>query len=391
MRERRARRFGRRRGDRALLIGASLVIFVGVAIYTQSCDSNGPSKPDPVVVSIPSPQQTSPAAVTPQPAGGDPDGGGGPGPTSVDCNAAGICTFTTTIPHHVHAACTQPLQTNDWGSWNAVIKTGDTVSVYDICDAVKIGIDLCEGGETKVQVDFFAGAGEFIGAWGLTPGHKLVYAPNEQYCECEPGEWEIVKKGEPEEGDVVDCGLTEIDPPSLITQAPCFECFEITTDVTESNGCEQRESVITEIDQREVECQCEETWVEEQEPEVVVGEWGECVLGERSRTVTSIWYEVNSCTEERRESRRTEETETEECAVPGLCYYKISGVPEVIKEFICEQPQGFPFFGGGGHWINFTGSKLDNHCEIQVPGISQNNFNLTPGQSDPNCLRKQDD
>jgi len=395
------KKFGRRKSDRAILVVAITGMLGLYMTYTQSCDgSKSPTMPDPVVVSTPAPQQVTPVVITPEPS---PDPGGGPGPTSVVCDAAGTCTFTTTIPHHVSAVCTSPLHTNDWGSWNAVVKTGDTVSVYSICDPVKIGVDLCEGGERKVQVDFTAGQGEHIGHWGLG-GQKLVYAPDEQYCECEPGEWEIIKRGEPEEGDVVEC--SQIDLPSLLIQAPCFECFEISTTVTKSNGCEEREWIITEIDQREVECPCEEEWIP-QEPVIEEGAFGDCTAtGEdengrptctRTQSISTTTCEVNSCTQEERcETIVTANSEPCECETEGLCYYRVS-CGEQEEDFVAfnrecdDQAQQSICEGEEGIWLNFDGGALDNHCQFDPPGISHDDFQLTPGQSDTTCLNKNDD
>lgn len=135
---------------------------------------------------------------------------------------------------------------------------------------------------------------------------------------------------------------------------------------------------------------CVETWIE-QSPTITTSEWSSCVLGEQSRTIRTVILELNSCTQETRVKSDTMRTEKRDCQTPGLCYYKVSGGNETFKRFVCEASKGFPFFGGGGHWINFDGSKLDNHCEIGFPGISQNNFQLTPGQSAPGCLNKNDD
>lgn len=310
-----------------------------------------------------------------------------PGPTSVNCQG-GVCTFTSTGPHWISAACTAVLQTNDWGRWRKIVNTGDSVTPYDICDPVKIGIDLCEGGSVSVQIDFTAGQGEHIGHL-IT---KLTYAPNEEYCECEPTDWEIISRGEPTEGEVVECPL---DVEVRNGQDKCYECYELITPVVESNGCEKRDNKVTSIKKREIECPCEETWLPDEEYTFDhYGEWSECNLGIRTRDVFGVLYETNSCTQERRvkaDSEKVIDTEREECATPGLCYYKVSGQGgEVGHKIKCELTFSFQSFTLGT-WINFEGEKLDNHCQYPVPGIINRSFNLTPGQSDPSCLNKNDD
>lgn len=138
---------------------------------------------------------------------------------------------------------------------------------------------------------------------------------------------------------------------------------------------------------RSAACPCVEQWVE-QPPIITTSEWSTCVLGTQTRTVRTLINEVNSCNQQTRVKSDTTITQTQDCQTPGHCYYKISGGNEVYKQAHCEAAPGFPLFGGGGSWINFQGSKLDNHCDIPFPGISQIDFQLTPGQSAPGCLDK---
>ena len=145
-------------------------------------------------------------------------------------------------------------------------------------------------------------------------------------------------------------------------------------------------------------CDEEGSWVA-QEPTYEYGEWGEC--GEnleastgnhnpppscsRSRTVTVVVYEVNSCTQERREKSRESRQESEPCEcppppTPDYCYYNISGSP-VFKFSFCTVT--------GGEWGNWNGQQ--NHCRYEFPGISSVFAQLTPGQSESGCLSKHDD
>lgn len=137
------------------------------------------------------------------------------------------------------------------------------------------------------------------------------------------------------------------------------------------------------------------TW-EEQQPEVSYGEWGACTPGleastggggsscSRSRLVTVIVYEVNTCTKERREKSRETRSESESCECPA-CYYTVSG-NIFTRAFRCEAP---PFLGGaGGDWGNWFNQP--NHCKVPYDGVSRSDFNLVPGQSVPGCLTKND-
>ena len=82
-----------------------------------------------------------------------------------------------------------------------------------------------------------------------------------------------------------------------------------------------------------------------------------------------------------------------ETPAAGFCFYKISGGNETAKQSKCESTLcGNP--PALGVWLNFDDGShnvLDNHCKYTVPGISNDKFQLTPGQSDPSCLSKNDD
>ena len=139
----------------------------------------------------------------------------------------------------------------------------------------------------------------------------------------------------------------------------------------------------------------EPTW-EELEPQVIYGEWGACEPGvsvstggdgencSRSRTVTVIVNEVNSCTKEVREKSRETREESEPCECPA-CYYTVSG-NIFTREFRCEAP--WYLGGAGGDWGNWFGQP--NHCKVAYDGVSRSDFNLVPGQSAPGCLNKND-
>ena len=61
----------------------------------------------------------------------------------------------------------------------------------------------------------------------------------------------------------------------------------------------------------------------------------------------------------------------------GACIYEVAGRKDQ-KQSVCE--------GLGGTFSAHDGS---DHCVFAFPGISNNQLNLAPGLSDPDCLRKQ--
>ncbi len=68
-----------------------------------------------------------------------------------------------------------------------------------------------------------------------------------------------------------------------------------------------------------------------------------------------------------------------DCPEPDACIYEYGG-PPADKEALCLALTDNSFWSDGSQ-----------HCVIPLPGISADKWNLTPGQSHPECLRKQDD
>jgi len=151
------------------------------------------------------------------------------------------------------------------------------------------------------------------------------------------------------------------------------------------------------------------TWVE-QEPEVTYGEWSSCVLspqvddlseatgthpqlcsGTKTRTKRTVIKEKNTCSGEYRVKSDVTTEETTSCETtcptpppPEFCYYRVSGFGgDFFHAIKCVQR--------GGQWINFGPQNLQNHCKFVEPGISDDDFQLNPGQSGDNCLNKNDD
>jgi hypothetical protein len=66
-----------------------------------------------------------------------------------------------------------------------------------------------------------------------------------------------------------------------------------------------------------------------------------------------------------------------ECPL-GLCFYEIRGAEEGTEGEVCEDAQG--------NWMRW-GPSEKVQCVLDVPGILRSDFRLTPGQSDPACLK----
>lgn len=208
-------------------------------------------------------------------------------------------------------------------------------------------------------------------------------------CRTKPcvEKWTVDEKPEVNYGKWSECA---IDQGESITQT-CSKSRTVTTIYYETNSCTQERRVArkSETTEKEAcECPCIEKWTEVKEPKIITGDWSECVLGERTRTDIWIYYEISSCTEETRELRRKEKKYTEECQTPGHCYYKINSGKDCSDS---GEPAHQAFCEAAGYtWINFTGSKLDNHCDVPFPGIANKCYELTKGQSADGCLKKKD-
>lgn len=100
---------------------------------------------------------------------------------------------------------------------------------------------------------------------------------------------------------------------------------------------------------------------------------GECE--DRVEVTITEWTDL--CTQETRQER-TEEPAPEEC-VPEECIYEYGGQHD-DKAGECEALANNAFWSDGSQ-----------HCVVPLPGVAQSPWNLTPGQSHPECLRKQDE
>jgi hypothetical protein len=165
------------------------------------------------------------------------------------------------------------------------------------------------------------------------------------------------------------------------------------------NSCTQQETSSQAVTTETQECECEEgnpAGLKDYSSAIWSGvvEQGACVYGPPQLTPsidtvagchengTQGWSIDYTCEED--DEGVINVCRSAECPPPPLCYYKVSGFGGEIGHAIkCG------LFGGT--WLNFDDSNvLDNHCRFPLPGISNDGFQLTPGQSHPACLNKND-
>ena len=382
------------------------------ALIVVACNDPGPTSP--TTSRVPA---TVPGAAAPARAPAAPEATPQPElPLSVSCNkATGICTFGTDKPRPVSAVCTAPGQHNDWGAWSAVVNDGDTVNALDICDPSKIpGVDeeRCVPLTQGVQIDF-QGMGRHIGHLG--PLWLMTFPANLSEKECEDCEETNEPKTIPQEPvweDQIRRGACEPEvlpwPTEVTANRVAPACHLVgSQDIVVDWLCREDGKRTLNLC-KNVPCPCVEEWIAE-EPIETPGEWGDCGEldardgCERERTVHVVLYEVNSCTEERRIKREGDRTEREACDCPvvGLCYYRVScgeqspiatstrECTDQAQQSICEAAVGLA--GDNGIWRNFGDAQLLNHCQFNLLGYSDNDFQLNPGQSHQDCVNKNDD
>lgn len=422
-------------------VGLSAAALVTGFVIVACNNDDSPTQPTVAATAVPPPAATTNS-------GGETQPTVTPSPTPkpelplwVSCDpATGICKFGTDKPRPVSAKCTKPAETDPfYGTWSAVINDGDTVDVRDICN--KIEAEDCAPKTVPVQVDF-QGMGRHLGHLG--PLYQLTFPQKLSPEECEEcKEWKEPKIST-ECGDYGEChpilaALTEVAPAceqertcvetstwnckdpdireyteSEPCDCPCIEggpypglplwmdannplegqCEEeippLEPGVQTLNGEPEKNCHINGTQRikydcqdpetrflcKNVECPCVEEWIE-QEPVITTGDciWNEDRQGcfEAVRTVIT---EINSCTQEER--TKSDTTEYEECACEGECYYNVSGASEAESEATCLS-QG----GGDAAWNAGT-----QQCVIPVPGVCHEDFQLTPGQSHPACLKR---
>lgn len=253
-------------------------------------------------------------------------------------------------------------------------------------------------------------------------------------CECVPGKSVTVSEDDPVWGD---WGICEAITNSEET---CYECRTGTQTIHLTDGCKEWTEVKEVRDKREVECQCEEGGPYEGDPifseEILEGQcdFPNDFACHRDGTRTDTYdcsdpvevpvcqptscpcdpekivhrvevgcepidegLDPNKCWRCFNETNECGDVEIvpEEISCPSLgdCFYRVScgdqesftlsgNCEDQQQKLICENQ--------GGEWLNFITGVLHNHCAFSLPGISHNDFQLTPGQSDPECLDKND-
>lgn len=141
-------------------------------------------------------------------------------------------------------------------------------------------------------------------------------------------------------------------------------------------------------------CKPSERW-EEIERSEVTGEFGECELLQScvkekcyECAVTTITItESNGCETRTRTETRNEKQEVK-CEDPdepeGQCYYEVSG-SSWKKKKKCEDAGGEYLDVDPKLWV------INMQCVFDYPGISDRDFQLTPGQSAEGCKSKHED
>jgi hypothetical protein len=364
----------------AALSSAALIVFV-IASCGDDATPTGPT---------PAPTATPAGTITMSPKAPEPATTPTPGvPISVSCSkATGVCTFETDHARPVHIVCTPPLQQwvkdspSDWGEMTVVVNDGDSVQANDACN--KIPANDCSPRTVKPQIDLHS-AGRHIGHNGPTITIPQKLDPKE--CEeCEP-EWTA------DEPDYGEC-LPIVGADSVIENG--HTCERSATTIYR-NQCDERtrESTTTEP----CECPCVEPQEIPQVPQAAV--WEEEILEGRCEVEVDPIPTISTrldchqigtqlivldyqCSED--ETKTRELCRNVACPPPAAryCFYNISGQP---KEFTCEHKLGGnPLrFGEWGRWPDGPPS---DHCRFTVPGIFSDlfrQFQLTPGQSDPDC------
>jgi hypothetical protein len=392
-------------------------------------------------VTGPSTTTTAPQSVVPAPPAtpttptvvASPEPGGGPGPVSVSCDTGTQCFFSNAAKaaRGVTAVCTTIGQHNDWGSWSGSVPPGNrtlSVDIYDICDPVKIGIDLCKGGEQKVQVDFNNGA-EHIGHWGLG-GQVLKWEANKEYCEpeCEypyagtlPGEEQarltFIAKNDVDnlyvwriQNNTTLDYITVKGPGTNITfyvphgtigfftldyavaGLSIYDCEGHRLHGTASSN-ETTKHFCEFATLREAECPC----VEEGPTTVATGSavWDIHILdGQCAQEVDPLPYVQASTV-----SLDCHQDGTQSIESDYTCKDPVQGTRTLCRNISCDVHFGECYYNHEGKkgkeeceaQPGFVSWNSDNHlCQLAFPGISDSKYQLNPGQSDPDCLDKHD-
>lgn len=388
------RSIGRRKADKyrvlaGILLGAVLTSY---AMYVQSCGGGSST----TVTGKTSDSQDTASASAPVPT---------PAPTATPRLIA--------LPPGAHEG-----REVSWGSFSSgtIKNTSDQKQHYDFCakrpDLSNIKTGSADvGAGASFAFDLGVGCNQtditqngcgptFLpieAAWYGLDGRYVNTATQVDWKACYPDcrpEWR-----ELEEVRIVG-EWTDFVPessPASVTQV-CYKWQRRLVIRREQNSCDQtvRDKGEAYYETRKVEIECPCVNVQTTRTVTTYGTWtnvvGQC--GTRKKTVTT--YTLNSCTHQETSTETTSE-ETKDCP---LCYYRVScGVSQSTGDHSCtdqaQQTICQTTIGGvppkAGIWRNFGPQNLQNHCQFVVPGVSLDNFQLNPGQSDKACFNKKDD
>lgn len=140
-----------------------------------------------------------------------------------------------------------PAGQQDYFTLNFEVPGGGSLVTPSAQEAFDQNYESCEPVDLEVQCDYR----------GLKGGHiagrfeSVSFEGNEEFCECEAGEWEDLSDTGWVEDYVVDCpdGFSVSNG-----QNTCVECFQESRTKIQTNGCEDRSQTRTRTNRRRVEC-----------------------------------------------------------------------------------------------------------------------------------------
>lgn len=412
------------------------LLFVAAALAVVACNE-GRETESPVAPAVTFQPEVNQGQAAPQAEPPEDDASGGRG-ISAEFDAAWTLTTTSTNRHanHGYVCMTDGFKGPGVGRypWS---NPGTTTSAPSVkatpFDLGAVDIDWKKGEcerQVVLQLDAYGGdscSGHILAV--VYPSERTVRTIKNPECEqCDPGEWEPI--GEPVvvlDGQWGSCDV------QAATSGGCHECKEVTYQQTFSNGCEEEVRTWGKVERREVECgpSCEDfdpeitvEWnIIEQEAEggvlaaghhcnaiysgIVITpsicappfdidpELPHLVPAGTSQLFTFTWAGTYEPADGLVCPLGGQETDLVEAPEEGMCYYEVD----------CRSSHGFQastfcsFFDKKGICEDAGGAYLDVdprawvtnfQCEFDLPGVSNDRFQLSPGRSHDACLRKQD-